>query len=215
MSLKSPIGILGGTFDPIHQAHVMMSKFVLNKCHLSHIYFVTCYEPAHSKKPKASALDRLKMVQLALHDYEKLKTDDREIQRGSVSYMYDTLRSFQKEFSNTPLCLIMGQDSFATLPSWKNWSSLIDLAHIIIVNRPLAKPLTYDPELKEFLNQHQTDNIQKLHQNKSRYILQLNMPPLDVSATHMRKQLQKDIGFQTDELDSNVLIYIKEKGLYK
>lgn len=131
------IGILGGTFDPIHFGHLRTALDVVEDLNLQQLRFIPCGEPPHRDQPHASPAQRLAMVQLAIASESRFMVDAREIQRGGPSYMVETLESLRQELGEQQsLGLIVGLDAFAALDSWYRWQDLIDLAHLIIMTRP-------------------------------------------------------------------------------
>lgn len=134
--MPSLIGLYGGSFDPVHFGHVATAEELLSRFPFREIRFL----PAARSPLKVSVTPdqhRLAMLRLALSSKQGLTIDDRELQRPPPSYTVDTLREIREEVGPaTPLVFILGQDSFAELPRWKDWQRLTDLAHLLVVNRP-------------------------------------------------------------------------------
>ncbi len=130
------IGILGGTFDPIHHGHLRCAQELLQDLPLDEVRLVPCRIPPHRDTPQASAEQRLRMLKAALDGAPGLTVDDRELSREGPSYTVDTLHSLRAEFGATPLCLIVGMDAFNGLDRWHRWQELIGLAHIVVAHRP-------------------------------------------------------------------------------
>jgi nicotinate-nucleotide adenylyltransferase len=131
-----PLGILGGTFDPIHYGHLRPAEEMLAALALAEIRFLPAANPPHRRSPQASAADRLAMVELAITGHEGLVSDDREIRRGGLSYMVPTLESLRAELGGRPLCLLLGIDAFLGLETWHQWARLPELAHLVVFTRP-------------------------------------------------------------------------------
>ena len=125
-----PIGILGGTFDPIHFGHLRSGLEVYESLEFEHIRLIPCGVPPHRELPIASNEQRLAMMRLAVEDNTKLIVDQRELQREGPSYTVDTLLELRQEFPDTPLCLIIGSDAFLGLDSWHQWKKIPQLAHL-------------------------------------------------------------------------------------
>ncbi len=142
--MPSLIGIYGGSFDPVHLGHVATAEELLSRFPFREIRFL----PAARSPLKDSVTadqHRLAMLNLALSGKQALTIDDRELRRPPPSYTVDTLREIRREAGPaTPLAFIMGMDSFAELPRWKEWQSLTDLAHLLVVSRPGVAPLLPD-----------------------------------------------------------------------
>jgi nicotinate-nucleotide adenylyltransferase len=130
------LGILGGTFDPIHFGHLELAREVRSVLGLAAVRLVPAGDPPHRAAPVATAAHRLAMVQLAVEGYSGLEVDDREIERAGRSYTVLTLEELRREDPERPLALIVGADAFAGLPTWHRWTELFSLAHLVVVARP-------------------------------------------------------------------------------
>lgn len=130
------IGILGGTFDPIHYGHLRIALEAMEEHKLSEVRFVPCKLPVHKKAPIASKQDRLKMLRLALNSDKRFKCDSREMERNTPSYMIETLESLQQE-TNEPLGLIVGSDILPTLSTWHRWEEITKRAKLLVMPRIL------------------------------------------------------------------------------
>lgn len=131
-----PIGIFGGTFDPIHYGHLRTAFELLQTLDLDEVRFVPCGDPPHRGVTFAPAALRLDMVRLATRDEPRFDVDDRELRRDGPSYSVETLASFREEYPDRSLCLITGMDAFLGLPTWHRWDEILDFAHIIVAHRP-------------------------------------------------------------------------------
>jgi nicotinate-nucleotide adenylyltransferase len=130
------LGILGGTFDPVHCGHVELARELRAALRLSAVRFIPAGDPPHRAAPVASAAHRLAMVELAVGGEPGLEVDAREIGRAGRSYTVPTLEELRREAPARPLALIVGADAFLGLPTWHRWRELFDLAHIVVVARP-------------------------------------------------------------------------------
>ncbi len=206
------IGLLGGTFDPVHNGHLHVAKSVLNLLPLDEIRLLPCYQPVHRAQPQASPEDRLAMLKLACDDLPKITVDEHEIKRAGPSYMIDTLRELKSENSHSHYCLILGQDAFSGFHLWQKWQTILDYCHLIIVTRPHSSNEYTDP-LKTLIIDHRTDQIIDLTQDSSGKIVFCSIPALDVSATQLRLQLSKK-NCDTTIIPAKVCKYIEEHHLY-
>lgn len=207
-----PIGILGGTFDPIHCGHIHLANAAFQQLDLQEVRLIPCYQPVHRAQPAASPEDRMNMVKLAIDDHTGLTMDDREIRRGGPSYMIDTLQSLRKEVGNTPLYLIMASDAFAEFNHWQRWQEIPNLTHLVIVNRP-EYPLTLNSQLKKLLQEREVTDSTKLRQKPAGYIYFLHTPLLPISATEIRQLLAA--GKEPKNLLPKVVWkYIQKKSLF-
>ncbi|MBA3660375.1 MAG: nicotinate-nucleotide adenylyltransferase [Gammaproteobacteria bacterium] len=206
------IGILGGTFDPIHMGHLRMALELYEMLDLAKVHILPCFQPVHRKLPSASPLQRLKMVQCAVVGAPELFADDREIRRQSPSYMIDTLFDLHEEFANTPLCLIIGIDAFLGFPSWHRYEEILKQAHIIIAHRPQYQ-LPETGIVADLVKERLQHEISFIHENMAGGILLRPITALDISATDIRKQIA--VGRNPRFLlPDQVYDYIQEQGIY-
>src|SRR5579884_1723014 len=131
-----PIGLFGGTFDPIHYGHLRTAFELWQELRLAEVRFMPTGSPPHREQPLASAELRLRMVQAAVADQQAFVVDDREVRRTGISYSVDTLTELRGEYPDRSLCLLLGMDAFLGLPNWHRWRDLLDLAHVCVATRP-------------------------------------------------------------------------------
>lgn len=206
------IGILGGTFDPIHNGHIQIAETVLQTLHLERIEFIPCFQPPHRHQPIASAADRLAMVKLAIQPHPHFHANEIEIVRQGISYSVDTLTALRKQMPNQPLYFILGADAFSAFDRWHEWRKIPALVHLIIVGRPSSE-LPSNPEIQALLFNNQTRDSTDLQKNISGKIYFLNNELIDISATKIRHAIQlgkKDIR----GLDKAVQNYIIDHNIY-
>lgn len=188
------IGILGGTFDPIHYGHLRMAQELLQALNLDEVRFIPAATPPHRAQPATSAGHRAEMLRLAIADNPQFSLDDRELQRNGPSYTVDTLLSLREELGKSvSLSLLLGSDAFLGLTSWHRWDELLSLAHIVVALRPRAAP---NPEniaepLKALWQQHVTTSIKDLARAGCGKILLHHITPLDISASKIREQIAR------------------------
>lgn len=184
---KRPIGLLGGTFDPVHNGHLRLAIEVRRLLDLAEIRLIPCAQPPHRDAPSAAPGQRAKWVRVAVANEPGLRLDDRELLRDGPSYTVDTLASLRAELPDTPLCLIMGTDVFATLPGWHEWQQLFDYAHIVLINRPGDNTVLPDA-VQAQLDARRTD-IAGLGSQLHGAIHCCEPPPLDISGSRVRQLL--------------------------
>lgn len=188
----APIGILGGTFDPIHNGHLRLAQEALEQCNLAVVRFIPCGMPPHRDAPYASAQQRLDMVRLAVQDNPTFVLDKREIHRTDPCYTVDTLTALRAELgAQQPLCLLMGGDAFLLLHTWHEWKKLFGLAHIVVMQRAGGRPLgnamnEADVALRNAYQTRLAPSPQLLHESPAGAILVADMPALEISATGIR-----------------------------
>ncbi len=131
------IGILGGTFDPVHQAHVAMGLCALRQFRLDKVFFVLAARPPHKKghRPRASARHRFAMLKLALAPSRKMVPSDIEMKRRGPSFTYKTLRAMKKKYPAAQFYLILGQDSYEGLDRWHHSGEIKAMARFLIAKR--------------------------------------------------------------------------------
>lgn len=132
------IGILGGTFDPVHNGHIYLAKKACLKLRLDRLIFIPTYLPPHKKGIKiTSARHRFNMLKLAIQGNQKFKISDMEIRRRGRSYSVETLRRLRERHgSKTELFFITGSDSLAELDKWKNMEEILKLCKFVVAKRP-------------------------------------------------------------------------------
>jgi nicotinate-nucleotide adenylyltransferase len=205
------IGILGGTFDPIHHGHLRLALELYERLELQQVRLLPSARPPHRDTPAVSASQRLHMLQLALADEPALVADGRELHRAGPSYMVDSLSELRAEFPDTPLCLLLGMDAFLGLPTWHQWQRLITLAHLVVVQRPDSDyPST--GVMHEYLQQYRFHDT--LYTATTGSIVVLEIPALSISATHIRSLLQQGRNPRY-LLPPTVLQFILEQRLYQ
>jgi nicotinate-nucleotide adenylyltransferase len=210
------IGLLGGTFNPIHFGHLRMAQELAESLNLSEVRFIPSANPPHKTAPKVSAEQRAEMVQLAIRNNPQFKLDSRELSRKGASYTIDTLISLRKELGNeVALCLIMGGDAFVHLNTWARWQELLNYCHIILVQRPsTAKQPKLADELSKLLEENYTENCADLAEKSVGYIHMQAITPLDISSTNIRASLKTKQSARYLVPDE-VLDYIQLNDLYQ
>lgn len=209
--MAEAIGILGGTFDPIHYGHLRSGLEVAQQLELDHIRLIPSATPPHREQPKASAQQRLMMLHLAIKNSGHFVVDDRELHREGPSYTVDTLASLREEFVDHPLYLLIGTDAFAAIETWHNWQQLITLSHIVVIARP-GEENSLPDSLKQWYQQHLAkDSDQYLIAGK---IWPVTVTELAISASAIRDTIAKN---QSPEflLPDAVLRLIEQTGLYQ
>jgi nicotinate-nucleotide adenylyltransferase len=184
---NNPIGILGGTFNPIHHGHLRLALELYERLDLAKVLLIPSAHPPHRAPPSVSSQRRLEMVRAAIRGVEGLSVDDREVQRQAVSYTVDTLDSLREEYPHRPLCLILGMDAFLGLPSWHEWERLITLAHLLVVRRPDTP--TKIPEkhaMQYFFYKYHTLSAEDFKKQTAGMIWMEEIPALAISATQIR-----------------------------
>jgi nicotinate-nucleotide adenylyltransferase len=209
------IGLLGGTFNPIHFGHLRMAEELAESLSLNEVRFIPSANPPHKPPLQVSADIRAAMVKLAIAGNPLFHFDDRELTRTGASYTIDTLVSLRQELGNeVSFILMMGSDAFTKFNTWHRWQEIISFCHIALVQRPdsnFKKPLSKD--LQSFLHNHYTENAAELNETNSGLITMQVTTPLDISSTAIRYALQNKHSVRYLIAD-NVIEYISTNQLY-
>lgn len=215
-SLPAPLGVFGGTFDPIHFGHLRPALELLEQLSLQRLHLVPSAVPPHRDEPHATAAHRLAMLKLAVTGQPGFVVDERELRRSGPSYMVDTLASLRAEVGETPLCLILGVDAFLGLPGWHQWQRLLEMAHIVVAHRPgWALDETSMPQaLRQAVKGSWLADAADLRARTFGGVLLQSVTQLDISATDIRALIAagKSANYL---LPATVWQYIQEQDLYR
>ncbi|MCF8007205.1 MAG: nicotinate-nucleotide adenylyltransferase [Methylovulum sp.] len=203
------IGILGGTFNPIHFGHLRVAIEVKESFHLAELRLLPCACPPHREQPSVSAHQRAAMVKLAIAKHPGLFCDERELQRPGPSYMVDSLQSLKQEVADETLLLFIGTDAFSQLTSWSRWQQLFTYAHVVVMVRPENPLPLMQPFFLERLAQDANDLTLSPHGKLHIH----SVTQLAISATTIRTLFaeQHNPSFL---LPDAVIEYIQQHQLY-
>lgn len=210
---NAPIAIMGGTFDPIHNGHLRTAVEILDRFHFLELRLIPCYTPVHKGEPRVSPQQRLDMVKLAVCSDPRLKVDDREMLRSGPSYTLDTLKELRNELGpERPLVMILGMDSFLSLPTWHGWQDLISFCHLLVVSRPGWEPDLIS-ELDQFCESYRAKDVTELQCAPFGKVWQEDLTPLGISSSLIRslRRQSKSIAYLLPE---PVQTYIEHNQLY-
>lgn len=129
------IGLLGGTFDPVHKGHIHIANQVMQAAQLDEVWLIPSGNPPHRKPPLFSARDRLKMCELAANENPRINVCDIESNKTTPCYTIDTVKALQAQYPHTEFFWIIGIDAFFKIESWHNWDELLSIIHFLVVNR--------------------------------------------------------------------------------
>ncbi|WKE66630.1 nicotinate-nucleotide adenylyltransferase [Gallaecimonas kandeliae] len=203
-----PLGLFGGTFDPIHNGHLRLAVEVLEAFGLESLSLLPNKAPPHRAQPLADAGQRLAMARLAVEGVPGLKVDDIELRRAGHSYTVDTLEAFAGEHPGRPLLFVMGMDSLLSFTSWHRWQRILELASLAVCCRPghLLDPLALDTRLASCLGEGPVTGPGAIRA--------LTTTELAISATDIRARIAQ--GQRLDFLvPQAVAQYIEAQGLYR
>lgn len=207
------IGILGGTFDPIHFGHLRTALDVMQATGLREVRFMPLHRAVHRDQPETAGALRLRMVQAAIAQQPGFVADDRELQRQGDSYTVDTLASLHGEFPEQPLCLLLGMDAFDGFAAWHRPEEILRLAHLIVMHRPgQAQPA--DPRVREMLEARRCAGSDGLGATPAGRIWLQSVTQLDISSTRIRALVTAGASPRY-LLPEAVLRIIEAHGLYR
>lgn len=206
--------LYGGTFDPVHDGHLAIARCA-SEALSAEVHLMPAADPPHRARPGASAGDRVAMLRLALRDEPQLRLDLRELEREEPSWTVDTLRALRRDIgSEQPVALLVGADSFAGLPGWKEWEALFSLAHFVVASREgpalgVARP----DALAQALEGRMATSADALRQAAAGRVLFLQQPLHPHAASAIRARIASGQPWR-HLLPAAVADYIAARGLY-
>lgn len=220
MQLAPPLGIFGGTFDPIHNGHIFPVLEGAEKANIKKVALMPCYIPSHKNPATASSADRLKMVELVCADHPLFYPDARDINRGKPTFSVDSLKEIREAMPTTPLCFFIGTDSLQNLFTWHEWPTLFSLCHFVVCARKgeSVKALKNNSDnllqLQALLKKRQIFNPMALHNSLAGHIYMAKTQTLTMSSSEIRQQLAKNQAVE-GFLPPKIIDYIQQHKLYQ
>ncbi len=214
MSRPGPLGVFGGTFNPVHYGHLRSALELVERLDLEELRLMPSALPPHREAPECSAQDRAAMVALAVAEEPRLSCDDRELRREGPSYTFDSLAQLRAEIgAQRALCMVLGCDAVLDIESWYRWSELLDLAHIVVLARP-GWALPDQGVVADWLHDNALADEAALHAQPRGGILVQELRPLDISSTEIRELLAAGRSIRY-LMPQSVLDYIDARQLYR
>jgi nicotinate-nucleotide adenylyltransferase len=210
-------GILGGTFNPIHLAHLGIAEESLQALKLDRVVFIPAAKPPHKDvAEEVSFVHRLAMVEAAIKDNPAFEASDLEVRRRGKSFSVDTLNILKQQDPDGERFFIIGQDSYRDIASWKDFRKLFSLSHLVVITRPgvaINDPLAPLPVAMhgEFCYD---DQAEKLRHQSGNYVFFLKETCLDISSSQIRERLSKGQSVK-GMIPPAVATYIESHGLYR
>ena len=209
------IGLLGGTFNPIHLGHLRAAEEVREILALERIYFISSAMPPHKDSDIASPTDRLKMVELAIQGNPFFETCDIELKRGGSSYTVDTLEYFSSKSPEFEIYFILGADLFSEIHTWKEYKRLFELSNFAVITRPgfpqtASIPLALRDDFRYYKSEENV--ISFLHKN-SKILALVQIEGIHISSTQIRDLMGKNKTIKY-LVPKEVEAYILENKLY-
>jgi nicotinate-nucleotide adenylyltransferase len=195
----APIAILGGTFDPVHNAHLAIARRALEALGAARVLWLPTGNPRYRKPAVAGARDRVAMLRLAIAGEPRWAIDERELAPGASAYAFDTLEALRAEIgADTPLVMLIGSDQYTRLGTWHRWRELFDLVRFAVFARPVAGTAAAAgpagvPEGG---------------------VIHVPFEPLAISASELRGRIGRGEDVSA-LLPAPVFAYIREHGLYR
>lgn len=212
-----PLGVLGGTFDPIHFGHLRLAEELAQQLDCAEVRFIPAGRPWHRGAPGATPAQRLEMVRLAIEGNPRFVLDAREVSKNAPGYMVETLSELRQEMgSEQSLCLLLGADAFLALPTWHRWRELFGLAHVAVAHRPGFALLQaqMDGQLREELERRMSTDPSALQGLPAGRVMSCPITPLAISATAIRAGIEAGRSPRY-LLPESVLDYIQAQNLYR
>lgn len=204
------IGLLGGTFNPIHNGHLQMANEVCQQLNLDHVRLIPNRLPPHKSEVEVSGIQRLQMARIATDALPHLVVDDCELNRHQPSYTVDTLAEFRESHPNASINFIIGMDSLMSFERWHQHRRILTLANLVVCQRQgLALPTSLPQHLLDRLTE---DKSQICHRANGA-ILVTQITPMAVSSTEVRQRLlnKEEV---SDCIPAEVMDFIRSNRLY-
>lgn len=188
------LGLFGGSFDPVHRAHLALAHAALQALALDHVLWIPAGQPWQKSRPMTAAPHRLAMLQLALAGEPRFTIDTRELDRGGLSYTVDTVAALRAEHPAAELFLLIGEDQHAAFHTWHRWHDITAQVVLAVATRP-GVPAQVHPEVQRAAT------------------VRVPLPPMDLAATTVRERVAQGQGI-ADLVPPEVARYIDLQGLY-
>lgn len=189
------LGLFGGSFDPVHRAHLALAQAALEALALDRVLWLPAGRPWQKARALAPAADRLEMLRLALQHEPRFVLDARETRRPGPSYTRDSVRELRAEHPAARLFLLIGQDQYAGFHTWQGWAEILQQAELAVAARPGVAARAADA-----VQRHPHHEVP--------------LPPLDISATAIRARVAAGVPID-DLVPPEVARYIDRQGLYR
>jgi nicotinate-nucleotide adenylyltransferase len=205
--MSEPIGLFGGTFDPIHYGHLRTAFELWQALRLAQVRFLPAGSPPHREAPLANSTLRLEMVRAAVAGQNGFMVDDREIRREGMSYTIDTLIELRADYPERSLCLLLGMDAFLGMPTWHRWRELFDLCHVVVAHRPGWKAPMTGP-LGEVMVDRGTGSVRELHGSPAGRVFVQAVTQLEIASTDLRALLMsgRDLRYLVPEAVREIIL---------
>lgn len=215
--LSEPLGLFGGTFDPVHYGHLRLAEEAISQLGLGGVRWIPAGNPPHRDAPQVTADQRLAMVLRSTADNPRFSVDPAEVKAAAPSYTVHTLERLRSELGPAQaLVLLLGADAFAGLPTWHRWRDILSLAHIAVSYRP-GFPVdanSLPDALREVFFSRQLSHPDALKAAPAGGVVTFSTTQLAISATQIRRLLAANQSARY-LLPDSVLDYISSHSLYR
>jgi len=203
---------MGGAFDPVHKGHIELARKLAAAAEISEVRFVIAARPPHRGALTAGASLRRRMLEAAIADIPGYAVEDCELEPSGPRYTVDTLSLLRRRYPSRPLCWMMGFDSFAGLPQWRDWRTLFDLAHFVVGAR-IGYTDGLSAALEREIAARSAAHARELRTIRSGRILMCAQPVAAISASRVRKAARAG-RLESDLIPAPVARIIRESGAY-
>ena len=213
----SPLGVFGGTFDPVHFGHLRLAEEATDALQLERVRWIPAGQPALRDAPRVGPAQRLEMVRLAISGNPRFELDPAEVEAERTSFTVPTLERVRQTICgpDRPLVLLVGADAFAGMAGWHRWERLFELAHVAVAHRPgyAVEAKQLPPALADVFQRRFRENPGLLGDTPAGHIVTFAMTPLDISATKIRTLLSKGLSVRY-LMPENVVAHIHDHHFY-
>ena len=199
---KIRIGIMGGTFDPIHNGHLILAEYSRTNFNLDKVLFIPTGRPHKDNKYISSNLHRLNMTLLAINSNPYFELSTIEMDREKTTYTIDTIKYLQSKYKNRDFYFILGSDSLYQIDKWKDYENLLKICNFIVAKRPSQEADSIE------------DWIKKLREEYNSLIYPLELPLIEISSTQIRERVKRGLSIKY-LVPQSVEFYIEKNKLYR
>ena len=190
------LGLYGGTFDPIHQGHLILAEACREACRLDRVWFVVAGSPPHKPGERTAVADRVEMVRIAIAGNSAFEVSEIETKRPGPHYSIETIEAIHREQPNDELFFLIGADSLVDLSLWREPERILRMTTLVVVNRPGVEPKPLDLG------------------GESREPIFVTVPPIGIASKDLRRRREQGLSIR-DQGPRGVEAYIEAHGLYR
>lgn len=205
------IGLFGGTFDPVHFGHLRPAVEISELYHLDTLFVLPSHRPVHRGPTGATSKQRIAMLSKAVENVPRLVVDAREALRNESTYTFDTLSEIREEQPDVTILFFVGMDSFATFDTWQNWEGILELANLVVLNRPGAIHSDFSRQL---LERQLSVKGAEIVNGGTGVVQSCDVTQLAISATDVRRRIASHLSVRF-LLPDAVSEYIDGNNLYR